>query len=85
MIRAPLRKRFNSNWIRLAARVRTRLGGQGAAAAGIEATPDSEGLVWMVVVGAGFQATEDGVEEAGADGKDVETFGGALGRTKAWP
>ena len=86
MIRVSLRKRFNSNWIRLSARVRTRLGGQGAAAAGIEATPDGEGLVWVIVVGAGFQAIEDGVEEAGADGKDVETFGGALARTEAaWP
>jgi hypothetical protein len=85
MIRVSLRKRFNSNWIRLSARVRTRLGGLGAATAGTEATPDGEALVRVVVVGAGFQAIEDGLEGAGADGKDVETFGRALGRTKAWP
>jgi hypothetical protein len=62
-----------------------RLDGQGAATAGIEATPDGGALVRVVVVGAGFQAIEGGVEGVGADGEDVETFGGALGRTKAWP
>jgi hypothetical protein len=40
------------------------LGGQTAATAGTDATPDGGALVWVVVVGLGFRAIEDGVEGA---------------------
>ena len=40
------------------------LGGEDAATAGSDATPDGEALVGVVVVGLGFQVIEDGVEGA---------------------
>jgi hypothetical protein len=51
-----LRRRLNSNWIRLAARVGTGLAGQAAPTAGTGATPGGGALVGAAVVGRGFQA-----------------------------
>jgi len=39
-----------------------RLRGQPAATTALDATPRGEALVWVVVVGLGFQAIDDSIE-----------------------
>ena len=60
-----MRKLLNFNWIRVPGRVGMGLGGQPVSSAASEAAPDGEALVWVVVVGLGFQTIEDSVEGGG--------------------
>ena len=65
MIRAPLCKRLNFNWIRVSARVGEGLRWHPAATTASGAMSNGEALVGAVVVVLGFQATEDRVKGAG--------------------
>ena len=61
-IRVPFGKCLTFNAIRLPARGGMGTGGHPAATTACGATPRGEALVWVVVVGLGFQAIDDSIE-----------------------
>ena len=58
----PFCKFLTFNAIRLSARAGMGLGGHPAGTTASGATPRGEALVWVVVVGLGFQAIDDSME-----------------------